>query len=746
MSDLGDLGAFLREGSVSNLDWLEIDPEEYRALDRLPKQNLDVGPDLEALWSHEDKPASAYVDNKGATPHTMGDLSGEHGLLRAKPEDILKVARFTLMESTDTKRFQEELLRRFDLESLRDARHVLASALAERGLLGHLYVRAEDFPTCNTGASEPIEFVRRHAGLAPYVLAKTACGNCIHASQGVCGVFHKEIKVQVPYTEELAEAVERSQASRGYAIEASHESPRERIRFAFLAPVRTMGQAAPMPKPRDNVARLMRPVEHHAAYEKPVDLSGVRESAKVAVKTALGAGHITVLQAQEAFRIIASATEIEPIEHIRKKALGVEAPERPTYHGAGNQKVAGPVDQATVEQQVISASRLTQKRDQEARRVIAAEKAKPMVELLRREMLKGRGPTELVGILKQAFEGADFDAARPYLEPWVREAGLYGAIYTTQDSFDDCRTGADFLATHNPTIRGVVAGAKCEDCIYRKVGRCLMYGKPLVKEASELYSDEMVERVAQEYRAAGYDVSGLSGKAPANPRTKLAYLHREVKDQMAKSRMDLGPSRLAQQVHRMAARQTLPDVGYREAKNQEVIKMASRFMNEGLYGKDLLEALKRRFEAHELAGATEALRPVLAEHGLQGIHYIDPTVYEDYGSGCREASSLHRSRVVPYVKMGSKCASCVHQTRQGMCSVLNKQLVQEPPYLDKVAQQREVLASGRSTQVSYESLMNNGLTMMAEYQLQHGGFEVEVDPYQSAPVVAVQLGQAGQKV
>jgi CRISPR/Cas system-associated protein Csm6 len=45
--------------------------------------------------------------------------------------------------------------------------------------------------------------------------------------------------------------------------------------------------------------------------------------------------------------------------------------------------------------------------------------------------------------------------------------------------------------------------------------------------------------------------------------------------------------------------------------------------------------------------------------------------------------------------------------------------VTEPPYVDKLAEQRAVLASGRSTEVSYESLFNNGLTMMAEYQLQH---------------------------
>jgi len=129
--------------------------------------------------------------------------------------------------------------------------------------------------------------------------------------------------------------------------------------------------------------------------------------------------------------------------------------------------------------------------------------------------------------------------------------------------------------------------------------------------------------------------------------------------------------------------------------------------------------MKSRFDPRDLFASKEELRKVFAEQGLQGIKYIDPTIYDDYGKGCKEAGRLHRSRLVPYVKLGSKCGSCNLRGPTGACSVLNKPLVTEPPYVDKLAEQRAVLASGRSTEVSYESLMNNGLSMMAEYQLQH---------------------------
>jgi hypothetical protein len=101
---------------------------------------------------------------------------------------------------------------------------------------------------------------------------------------------------------------------------------------------------------------------------------------------------------------------------------------------------------------------------------------------------------------------------------------------------------------------------------------------------------------------------------------------------------------------------------------------------------------------------------------------------------------------VPYVKQASKCFSCVHQSKPGFCSVINKPLVDEPPYADKKAQQREVLASGQSTRIDLASIMNSGASMIAEYQMQNGGMVVEVD----APVVSdplgVQIGQAGQGV
>jgi hypothetical protein len=166
-------------------------------------------------------------------------------------------------------------------------------------------------------------------------------------------------------------------------------------------------------------------------------------------------------------------------------------------------------------------------------------------------------------------------------------------------------------------------------------------------------------------------------------------------------------------------------------------------MNEGLYGADLMMALRNRFDSRAILATAKELKTVLAEQGLQGFKFVDPTVYDDYGKGCSRAASLHRSRgAVKYAKVGDKCGSCVHHTRVGYCSVLNKQLVVEPPYIDKLAEQRAMLASGpANTMPDAETLMaNNGLTMMQEYQLQHREASIDFNPEGRKLDTSIQFG------
>jgi len=624
-----DLGNFIKEGSVANLDWLDVDEEEYRKLDTLLKQNLDIQPDLEALWAREGESPTAYLIPNVVTvptpgikdPKTMGDMSQAYGNLRTQAAEIRKVARLALMQSSDLGRFKDELVKRFGIEPLRENRIVLAEIIKERGLLGKLYIDSKDFPTCSQGGKGSA-FVKKYASKTRYVIAKEACEGCSQAhtsSTGAChcGIFHKEVKVDIPFSDALAEEVEKSC---GCKCQASVE-PRERIKLAFLAP-------------KDSVS---------GNYE--------------------GQG----------------------LDRTKKKAE------------VSSQEMEKQLNQASLE--------LKNKQ--------AALEAQPIVDFLHREMVKGLSRDELVRSLKLAFDTKLLAKTCAQWSPIFKEAGLYGVIYTKQASFSDCHAGADFLAKHNQGIRAIVAGEKCSSCIYNKV-RCLLYGKRLVKTASELFTKDTVDAVLLEHSMSGrinpWDVKASWGETSERALRAIHEATRKASlPQVATPRMGFMEGFHGQTVGVVTSGLT----------RRDIVKQASRYMNEGLYGQDLLTALKTRFEVRDLVAAKNELRPILAEQGLQGIFYIDPSVYGDYGKGCDEASRLHRTRGVGYVKQGSKCGSCVHQTHMGICSKINKKLVDEPPYANKAAQQREVLASGRSTEVSYASLVNNGTSTLAEFQMQN---------------------------
>lgn len=660
-----DLGNFLKDSAVADLDWLDVDEQKYRETDALPKQNLDVQPDLEALWAREDESPTAYVvPNKVmvptpglGTPHTMGDMSRMHGPLRSQADEIRRLARLALMQSTDISRFHNELIKRVGSnEVLKQHRDVLVEALKERGLIGRLYVAAEDFPTCAQGG-QTSEFVRRYAKDARYVVAKKACGDCSHctttAGASHCGVFHKQIELEVPYSDELAEAIERAQEGQGRNVQASEGlDPKERIRQAYLAP-----------------------------------------------KT---------IRATEA------------------------------YQGRGvSQTQASKVSAEEVGGQLISASTLLRKKQGEVN-------SKPIIDFLHREMVKGLSHEELTNSLKLAFDQDLLVRTREHWQPLFRESGLYGVVYTKQASFSDCREGADFLAKHNPGVRAIVAGDKCGSCIYSKVSRCLMYGKPLVASTEKVITSETVDAVLQEHKLAGrlnpWEVKTASdwGTSPAKAlRAIHAATHDHNMPQTAPTRMGFMEGFHGQRVVEPVTS---------GMTRRDIAKQASKYMNEGLYGDDLLLALKTRYEIRDLKAASAELRPVLAEQGLQGIFYVDPSVYDDYGRGCEEASRLHRTRGgVGYLKQGSKCDSCIHQTRRGFCSKINKRLVDEPPYVNKLAQQREVLASGRATEVTYASLMNNATNTLAEFQMQHE-LDVEVKEAVALNTVDIQFGTGKVKL
>lgn len=653
MSEL-DLTHVLASAGPGNFDWLEVNEADYRALDTLPKQNLDVVPELKAQWSHENRdPVAYFVPNRDlagypvdprvpAAPHTMGDLSQAHGPLD-RDHPVIRLARLALMQTTEPRRWQEALTSKFSKEQIASQRAALTRLLDERGLLGRLYVAADDFPSCSEGP-EAAAFVRRFAAGAKFVIEKDACTACCHrqttlAGGGRCGIFHKELVPDVSYTDGLADQVEQEQRARGARVGSDGPAdPRARIKAAYLQP-------------------------------------------------------------------------------------------RTAQQGFSGQDNTGAI---------IPASRLLRNRTDTASetKLVEASKARPVVATLRRELLKGRSVAEITHGMRLAFDVRDLKATQDHWAPLLKEAGLYGVVYSTQASFDDCHEGADFLSKHSSKVRGIVAGDKCGSCIYSKVGRCLMYGRPLVASAEALYTPETVTAVLDEHKATGaIPAEAIHQDWGSTPRLALQNIHRVASTPRATA---LDTARASIQTAFTGLRQ---EHATGDLTRREILRTASKLMNEGLYGAELKTVMQGKFDPRDLVASTSELRTLIAENqGLMGIYFIDPAVYDDYGKGCREAQRLHRSRqAVRYARVGDKCASCVHQIQPGVCSVLNKRLAHEPPYQNKRAQQQAILDTGKSTSLDYSSLVNNGLTMMQEFELKGAG-TIELHPTGESFDSAIQFG------
>ena len=671
MADLGDISGFLKEGAVNNLEWLDVNEEDYRKLDTLPKQNLDFAPDLEAAWNHKDEAPSTYLVPNKDVPRTMGDLSEVHGKLASDEilQRVAKVARLALMQSTDPARFSDALKTRFDQWTLQTARPLLASILQERGLIGRYYIDASDFPNCSKKASKgEVDFVKRNAGTARFLQAKDQCLDCTHNAKSTCSVFHKEIVLEVPYSNDLASAVERSQCACGKNVQASSQDPRERVKAAYLAGDVVVAGPAVTPKPVANPVHQLK-----ATVEPP----------KV---------HLPVL---------ATHTQQSLAEHLAWV---------PPTEG----KVAGLSKDAS------------------------GKKAFDVCAFLRREMLKGRSEAELLQALKLSFSLDDLRATRSVWEPVYKEAGLYGTVYSTQESFDNCHEGADFIAKHNHQIKGIVSSSKCTTCIHSKLSRCLVYGKPLVVNAEALYTDETVRQSLWDNKQAGRLGAGSeSYKWGATPAEALKKIYRTASASNPQANIPMRA--YVEQAFRGSRSEHITS----GLVKREIVKTASKFLNEGLYGTQLLNALRGRFEERDILASSEELKVAMREQGLQGIYYVDPTIYNDYAKGCDEGARLHRARQIPYVKLGSSCATCVLQRHPGFCSKYAKHLVVDPPYADKAAQQREMLASGPATEISLGSLMIHNPSSVADLVQMKSGMEIDLNPVpEKAATISVELGGA----
>jgi hypothetical protein len=266
-SGIGDVDSVLHSQGVSDLSWLNVDVESYREQEALPRQNLDCIPELQSALSWDGKDPRVPEINP-MRPHTMvnrNPLDRPEATLRSNSSVTNRLAAYVVAGLPDQV-IASRLRSEFSPEQLSASHAEAAEILAEKGLLGNVYVDAKHFPRCAQEGPHR-DFVAKTAKRALFVLAKEACGGCVCNKSGSCSSFKKRLTTEVPYDRKTAAAYLPQLASENrlvpgavqsiVAAGSTPETIRGVLREAFLRPVATTPLEAPqtiqqraVPKPK----------------------------------------------------------------------------------------------------------------------------------------------------------------------------------------------------------------------------------------------------------------------------------------------------------------------------------------------------------------------------------------------------------------------------------------------------------------------------------------------------------------
>lgn len=238
--NLGDINSVLHNQSVADLSWLSVDEAAYRAAEALPKQNLDMIPELmHALTIDPKEDVQKVIPLK---PHVMVNKNPLD--VASNPVDAInpirnRVARL-VMEGLNDKEIKSRLRLEFSAEQIKVASAELEKVISETGLLGNVYIDSKIFPKCSQLNGSDRKLVASCGKRSLYVLSKPDCTRCVKNTSGRCASFNKTIVDEIPYTSKLAAHYAPSlvEERRESALtDSSIKTWKRRLQIAFTTPV-----------------------------------------------------------------------------------------------------------------------------------------------------------------------------------------------------------------------------------------------------------------------------------------------------------------------------------------------------------------------------------------------------------------------------------------------------------------------------------------------------------------------------
>ena len=685
-SGLGDTDFFNEAEAVSgltDLSWLSLSEQDMA---RLPKSHNNIIPELEDAWG-KGRSTTGINIVPGATDRTAAVYRASMEQPKSKntktASEIASVVRAASRKLTAGEPTTNVLATVATALHGTDTTKLAAALTDDAGLIGKVFIRAANYPGCDSGKWST-DKVHKQANAARYVVAKDTCAGCVHAQNGSCQVFKKQIVASVPW-KAAADIYSPKLEVTGRKL-ASGTDPKEALRAAFQAPVQKLQPVAStlpthqepadritkheaktafnqMPNPEVQVLASESPEKRLARITKKV--AGIEHSIKNGFRGQKLLAHIVT-----AFNDTDRALALSLLDPIMKQSgvLADSDPVKPYSGTANDTRVASTVSMAEAWgtlQKRANPTLLDISDRAEAIRLAKVEKN------------------------KQAVQAS--------LTRWHQEGMLDTHTYnklsaSTASPSDVLKIAMGSLSKRTYTVQGKPIPAQ-------KIASASE-----VSQALKLAEQELAQKTAaiyanREETAVQIKVAKIKAEIDRGIRGHLltAFIKRHLTaSEVGRAAKYLNPilkatAALTEPATKHAAytdKQYVPHTPKQastaplQSEVRGLIKWARTQMTEGWAGKELTQLIQQRFTPSVIQASTEQLQAVRTAHeGLAGHAYVDTAVYASQAgtTGCGTGALKHRANAIPALLQMDRCGSCAKRSMRedgtAVCQVYNKPLI-----------------------------------------------------------------------
>lgn len=682
---------FMKEGSLTDLSWLELEEQD---LDRLPKDTTHgtVIPELEAAWSLN-RPIEEFRLHANSTDpnyaHYQASLEGDtKPKFKHTGKDLVRVVRKAMRRSAaghDIKAIMLEAARSLGDEAYR-IEPAMRSILDEHGLAGNVYIRASAYPGYEQGKWN--DHLHKVASTARYILVdEKTLKSSTTIQDGRCIVTKKQAVLEVPWVEALEHYKPKLIAS---GRKVAGEDPRLALKAAFLPLPEHEAAETVFPTHKAPAQRITReaawkkfqsmPHEQPRVYDPKVAREQAeREAAWMKIQEWVNAGLIPL---DQAMGVVDKKTG-GPLMLRRVAALIVAAKGASAFSGVPNDM------------------RPTEATLDEARRVLASTEAPPVIDISDRPRAEARKRAQATVV---RWVQAGFISPKEGRRLVNSSAEPIDVLIAASRLAAAPRQAADYSGAANDNRVAPEASQEAVWASLREAEAQVQEKQANVNRrmASKLAS-EVRSKVAEIRKAVGKGVKGQALRdliARSIPRGGERYATKLLAPLLRETNaLDDTPEKRAD--YRGPAYRPVPqkvaqvEPGFRESGS--LVRWLRRAMSEGFAGKDLDDLLENRFSSKLRQASADRLSALRREHeGGAGFVYVDASAYasEKGTTGCAAGALKHRANGLKFVMAMDRCAGCalVNTLEDGtrVCQNYNKTLMAAadmPSEMDAIRQE-----------------------------------------------------------